>query len=64
MSFDVSTAAAIQQDGAPTNASDTGTPTTVVSMYQTNSVALKGTRAINWHVAETGAVAVLNGAGY
>ena len=48
----------------PTNNSATATATTVVSMFQTNSVALKESRAINWAATTDDAVVALSGASY
>lgn len=47
--------------GAPTNNSATGTPTTVVSMFQTNSVAIRAERYINWARRRASGVAYLTG---
>ncbi len=41
----------------PTNDSATATPTTMVSLFQTNSVGLKTTRWLNWEVIRSGAIA-------
>lgn len=49
-------------EGAPTNNSSTGTATTMVSMFQTNSVAIRAERWINWKKRRSAAVAVLAGA--
>lgn len=51
-----STEAAIQQTDAPTNNSRTSTGTTLVSLYQTESIALKAVRQSNWY-AKPGAAA-------
>lgn len=55
-----STEASLQMDTAPTNNSPTPTPTTVVSMFQTDSVALRAERFINWQKRRAQAVAVLD----
>lgn len=47
----------------PTNTAATGTATTMVSLFQTNSIALKVERTLNWQATD-GAVAVLDGAHY
>lgn len=47
--------------GAPTNDSITPTPTTLVSMYQTDSVALRAHRFITWSKRRTTATALLSG---
>ncbi len=48
VTVDASTEASLQMLDNPTNNSSTATPTTVVSMYQTNSIALRAERFINW----------------
>ena len=55
-----STEASLQMDTAPTNSSNPATPTTVVSMFQTDSVALRAERFINWKKRRAQAVAVLD----
>ena len=57
-----STEASLQMDGAPTNASGnpSAVPTTLVSMFQTDSVALRAERFINWQKRRAQAVAVLD----
>jgi hypothetical protein len=67
--FDVEIArsAAIQMDSAPTNSAfddggspaDPPTPTTLVSLFQTNAIAFRSTRWINWEVTQTGAVSYM-----
>lgn len=49
VAIDVSQEASLQMDSAPTNNS-TGTPTatSLVSMFQTNSIAIRAERVINW----------------
>lgn len=51
----------VSGDGAPTNDSSVPTPTTVVSMFQTNSVAIRAERYINWSRRRASAVAYLTG---
>ena len=46
--IDASREASLQMLDNPTNNSATGTPTTMVSMFQTNSVAIRAERWINW----------------
>lgn len=58
--IDASREASIQMDSAPTNSSSPATPTSVVSMFQTNSVALRAERYINWQKRRPQAVAVLD----
>lgn len=45
--------------GAPTNNSATSTATSLVSMFQTNSVAIRAERYINWAKRRSAAVSVL-----
>jgi HK97 family phage major capsid protein/HK97 family phage prohead protease len=66
---DASREASLQMDDAPTNASTSGspqtpTPTSVVSMFQTNSVAIRAERYINWARRRDAAVQYLTGAAY
>jgi HK97 family phage major capsid protein len=58
---DVSTEASLQMLDNPTNASADGTATSMVSMFQTNSVAFLCERIINWKKRRTTAVAYLTG---
>lgn len=55
-----STEASLQMDSEPTNASAPVAGTSVVSMFQTDSVALKAERFINWKKRRAEAVQVLN----
>lgn len=57
---DMSQEASLQMDDNPTNASDTPTPTQLVSMFQTNSVAFRAERTINWAKRRASAVAILS----
>lgn len=57
--IDASREASLQMDNAPTNNSATPTATQVVSMFQTNSVALRAERFINWQKRREEAVQVL-----
>lgn len=59
VTVDFSTEASIQMLDNPTNASADGTATTLVSMFQTDSVALRGKRFLNWSRRRNTAVAVL-----
>jgi HK97 family phage major capsid protein len=61
---DVSTEASLQMLDNPTNASADGTATTMVSMFQTNSVAFLCERIINWKKRRTTAVTYLTGAAW
>lgn len=65
ITIDASEEAAIQMLDNPTNTS-TGstTATTMVSMFQTNSVALRATRFINWKKRRTFAVQYIKDANY
>lgn len=65
ITIDASEEAAIQMLDNPTNTS-TGstTATTMVSMFQTNSVALRATRFINWKKRRTFAVQYIKDAAY
>ena len=64
VTVDASREASIQMLDNPTNDSDTPTPTTLVSMFQTNSVALRAERFINWSKRRTTAVALLESVGW
>lgn len=48
VAIDASTEASLQMDDAPTNNSATPTATSLVSMFQTNSIAVRAERIINW----------------
>lgn len=62
---DVSREASIQMLDNPTNLSTGATaPTTVVSMFQTASLAIRAIRFINWKLARTAAVQVIRTANY
>lgn len=56
VTVDASREASIQMLDNPTNASSTGTATTMVSMWQTNSIALRAERFITWSKARSTAV--------
>lgn len=58
---DFSREASIQMLDNPTNNSATGTATTVVSMFQTDSTAIRAHRFLNWSRRRDTAVAVLSG---
>lgn len=69
VTVDASREASLQMDNSPTNASASGspsspTPTTTVSMFQSNSVAIRAERYINWARARTGSVQYLSGVAY
>jgi hypothetical protein len=67
ITVDMSREASLQMDSAPTMASaESGSPqlpipTTSVSMFQTNSVAFRAERTLNWAKARTEAVQGLSG---
>lgn len=61
VTVDASREAALQMDDAPTNNSSTGVGAAMVSMFQTNSVALRAERYINWLKRRPEAVQVLSG---
>lgn len=58
--IDVSREASLQMLDNPTNDSVTPTPTSMVSMWQTNSVAFRAERILNWAKRRASAVAVLS----
>ena len=64
VAIDASREASLQMLDNPTNHSGTATPTTVVSMFQTNSVAIRAERYINWAKRRAHAVQVLTGVNY
>lgn len=57
---DVSREASLQMLDNPTNASSDGTATSMVSMWQTNSVAFRAERVLNWMKRRPSAVALLD----
>jgi HK97 family phage major capsid protein/HK97 family phage prohead protease len=60
VTIDASTEASLEMDNAPTQSSATPTETTVVSMFQTNSIALRAERFINWAKMRTSAVVYMD----
>jgi HK97 family phage major capsid protein len=58
------THATVEMLDNPTNNSATGTATTLVSLWQTNSAALRVERFVSWQVARPEAVAWLSGVNY
>lgn len=48
VAIDVSQEASLQMDGAPTESSAAPTATSVVSLWQTNSIGIRAERVINW----------------
>jgi hypothetical protein len=61
ISVDMSREASLQMDDSPTNDSDTPTATSLVSLWQTNSVGFRAERTINWMARRTSAAAYLTG---
>jgi HK97 family phage major capsid protein len=61
VTIDTSNEASLQMLDNPTNNSATGTPTTMVSMFQTNSTAFRAERYINWARRRASGVAYLTG---
>ena len=59
VTLDSSREASLQMLDNPTNNSATGTPTTMVSMFQTNSTAFLCERFLNWQRRRTSAVSYL-----
>lgn len=59
--IDVSREASIQMDSSPTVNSKTGTGASLVSMFQTNSVAIRAERYVNWKKRRPLAVSYLAG---
>lgn len=57
---DASREASLQMLDNPTNSSATGTATTMVSMWQTNSIALRAERYITWAKARSNAVVYMD----
>jgi HK97 family phage major capsid protein/HK97 family phage prohead protease len=64
VSVDASREASLQMLDNPTNNSATGTATSMVSMFQTNSIALRAERFINWGVLRSGAVQLIDDANW
>lgn len=60
VSVDLSREASLQMDDAPNHNSDTPTGAQMVSMFQTNSVAFRAERTINWKKRRASAVALLD----
>lgn len=62
MQVDMSREASLEMNDAPTHNSTTPTGVSLVSMFQTNSVAFRVERFINWARRRPSAVAILTGA--
>lgn len=58
---DMSREASLEMDNAPSHNSDTPTGTSLVSLWQTNSVAMRAERFINWSRRRESSVAYLTG---
>lgn len=64
VTIDASAEASIEMLDNPTNNAATGGPTTMVSMFQDNSIALRATRFINWAKKRSTAVQYIKDAMY
>ncbi|AVJ17210.1 phage major capsid protein [Serratia sp. MYb239] len=64
VAVDMSREASLEMQSEPTGDSTTPTPVELVSMFQTNSVAVRAERWINWKRRRTAAVAVITGVNY
>jgi hypothetical protein len=62
--IDQSDQVSLQMDDAPTMTSATPTGTSVVSMWQTNSIAIRAEHAIGWMKGRTSGVTYLTGVGW
>lgn len=60
VTVDMSREASLQMLDNPTNNAATGNPTTMVSMWQTNSIALRAERFINWSKRRATAVVYMD----
>lgn len=58
VAVDVSREAAIEMSDSPTSQSANGTGASLVSMWQTNSIAIRAERWVNWKIARTSSVAL------
>lgn len=64
VAVDMSREASLEMQSEPVGDSMTPTPVEMVSMFQTNSVAVRAERWINWRRRRTAAVAVITGVNY
>lgn len=64
VAVDMSREASLEMESDPTGDSVTPTGTEMVSMFQTNSVAIRAERWINWKRRRTAAVAVITNVNY
>jgi hypothetical protein len=62
MSVEFSRHASVAMSDVPTQHAGTGTPATVTSMWQTNSIAIRIDRHVSW--AYSGPIAIVDGAAY
>ncbi len=60
VTIDASREASLQMDDAPTQSSATPTATSVVSMFQTNSIAIRAERFIDWAKLRSNAVVYMD----
>ncbi len=60
VTVDASREASLQMDDAPSNDASTGTGQSMVSMFQTNSIALRAERTIAWKKLRTSAVVFMD----
>jgi HK97 family phage major capsid protein len=60
VTVDASQEASLQMLDNPTNSAASGAPTTMVSMFQTNAIALRAEREITWAKARTDAVVYMD----
>jgi len=61
VAVDMSREASLEMADNPSHDSDTPAPAELVSMFQTNSVAFRAERTLNWAPRRDEAVAVLDG---
>ncbi|NIG13013.1 phage major capsid protein [Pantoea sp. Al-1710] len=64
VAIDISTEASLEMQSTPTHDSITPTPIELVSMFQTNSVAVRAERWINWQRRRDAAVSVITDVDY
>lgn len=64
VTIDASREASLEMSDAPTQNAVAGTGASLVSMFQTNSIAVKAERYINWRKRRTAAVSYLDGTHY
>lgn len=62
--IEVSNQASLEMDDAPANNAASGTGAQLVSMFQTNSIAIRAIRYINWKKRRTGVVQFIQNALY